>query len=77
MLKIETVRLKLRRFTPNDLNDLCEIRADAAVMRYVGSGKPESIEQVQVSLNNILAHWKKNGFGRWAVIDKESDKPIG
>jgi ribosomal-protein-alanine N-acetyltransferase len=77
MLEIETPRLKLRRFTPNDLNDLCEIRADPDVMRYIGLGKPESIEQVQAALNKIFAHWEQHGFGRWAAIDKESDKLIG
>jgi len=77
MLEIETARLKLRRFTPNDLNDLCEIRADPDVMRYIGLGKPESIEQVQAALNKILTHWEQHGFGRWAGIDKESDKLIG
>jgi RimJ/RimL family protein N-acetyltransferase len=77
MLKIETARLTLRRFTPNDLNDLCEIRADPDVMKYIGSGKPESIEQVQTALNKLLAHWEQHGFGRWAVLDKESEKLIG
>ena len=77
MIDIETARLKLRRFTPNDLNDLYEIRADPDVMRYIGSGKPESIEQVQTAFNKLLAHWEQHGFGRWAVLDKESEKLIG
>jgi RimJ/RimL family protein N-acetyltransferase len=77
MLKIETARLTLRRFVPKDLNDLSEIRADPDVMRYIGSGKPQSIEQVQTALNNILVHWEQHGFGRWATIDKESNRLIG
>jgi RimJ/RimL family protein N-acetyltransferase len=77
MLKIETARLTLRPFTPNDLNDLYEIRSDPEVMRYIGSGKPESIEQVRTVLSKILAHWEQHGFGRWAAIDKESEKLFG
>jgi RimJ/RimL family protein N-acetyltransferase len=77
MLEIETARLKLRSFTPDDLNDLSEIRSDPDVMKYLGSGKPESIDQSRTALNKILAHWEKHGFGRWAAIDKARDKLIG
>jgi RimJ/RimL family protein N-acetyltransferase len=77
MRGIERARFKLRRFTSDDLTDLCEIRADPDVMKYIGSGKAESIEQVQTALNNILAHWEHHDFGRWAVIDKESGKLVG
>jgi ribosomal-protein-alanine N-acetyltransferase len=77
MLMIETARLTLRPFKPHDLNDLYEIRSDPDVMRYIGSGKPESIEQVRTALNKILSHWEGHGFGRWAAIDKERDKLIG
>jgi RimJ/RimL family protein N-acetyltransferase len=77
VLEIETARLRLRKLTPDDLNDLSAIRADSDVMRYIGSGKPESIEQVRTTLNNILAHWGQHGFGRWAVVYKEANRLIG
>jgi RimJ/RimL family protein N-acetyltransferase len=76
-MEIETSRLRLRMFTHDDLNDLAAIRADSDVMRYIGSGKPESIEQVQAALNKNIAHWEQHGFGRWAVVDKQSNKLIG
>ena len=77
VLEIETARLRLRKFTPDDLNDLSAIRADPEVMRYIGSGKPESIEQVRTTLNKFLAHWGQHGFGRWAVVYKEANRLIG
>ena len=61
----------------DDLNDLAAIRADPDVMKYIGAGKPESIKQVQSALTTILVHWKQHGFGRWALVDKETDKLIG
>jgi RimJ/RimL family protein N-acetyltransferase len=70
MAKIETARLRLRRFTPDDLNELSAIRGDPAVMRYIGSGQPESIEQTQTTLNKFLAHWDQHGFGRWAAAER-------
>ena len=77
MVEIETTRLRLRRFTPNDLNDLLAIRADQDVMRYIGIGKPESLEQVQIHLDKIRLHWEQHGFGWWAVVPKDADKLIG
>ena len=69
MVEIETTRLRLRRFTPNDLNDLFAIRADPDVMRYIGTG-PESPEQVQVQLDKIRSHWEQHGFGLVASSPK-------
>ena len=77
MLRIETHRLRLRRFTSDDLNKLCAIHSDPDVMRYMGKGRPESVDQVQATLNKFLAHWEQYGFGRWAVTDKASDELIG
>lgn len=77
MREIETVRLKFRRFTPDDLNELSAIRGDPDVMTYIGAGKPESVEQAQTVLNRFLAHWDQYGFGRWATIERETNKLIG
>ena len=77
MLEIETTRLRLRKFTANDLNDLSAIRSDPDVMRYIGSGKPDSLEQVHTTLNKFLGHWEQHGFGRWGVVYKETDVLIG
>jgi RimJ/RimL family protein N-acetyltransferase len=77
MREIETVRLKLRRFTLDDLKEFSAIRGDPDVMTYIGAGKPESVEQAQTVLDRFLAHWDQHGFGRWAAIDRETNKLIG
>jgi RimJ/RimL family protein N-acetyltransferase len=77
MPEIETRRLLFRKFTTDDLQDLGAIRADPAVMKYIGSGGPESLAEVLAILNKILAHWEQHGFGRWAVIYKEHDALVG
>jgi RimJ/RimL family protein N-acetyltransferase len=77
VLEIETTRLRLRKFTLCDLDSLSIVRADPDVMRYIGSGKPDSLEQVRIILNKFLAHWEQHGFGRWAVVYKETNELIG
>jgi len=73
----ETPRLRFRRFTPNDLHALAAIRADADVMKYIGAGRPESIEEAQLVLNKLMAHWSRHGFGPWALVDKTDQNLIG
>jgi ribosomal-protein-alanine N-acetyltransferase len=77
MSDIETSRLLFRKFAPGDLNDLAAIRYDPDVMKYIGSGRPESIAEVQVVLDKLIAHWDEHGFGRWALIDKRTGSLIG
>jgi ribosomal-protein-alanine N-acetyltransferase len=42
---LETERLILRHFTPDDLDDLAAIYADPDVMRYIGSGATKTREE--------------------------------
>lgn len=77
MEEIETDRLLLRRFTMADLNDLSLIFSDPQVVRYLGSGKPAKRAETEHALNTILQHWERHGFGRWAVVFKQTRELIG
>ena len=77
MRDLETPRLRFRKFTPGDLQDLAAIRADADVMRYIGCGRPESLAEVQLILDKVLRHWNEHGFGPWALIEKPGNTLIG
>ena len=74
---IETTRLQFRRFTPDDLHALAAIRSDPDVMKYVASRRPESIEEVQIVLDKVIAHCEHHGFAPWALIDKVTGKLAG
>lgn len=74
---IETARLHLRQFTPRDLGDLYPIFSDAEVVKYMKTGAPVSKVETQTALMSIIKHWKEHGFGRWAVVLKETGKLIG
>jgi RimJ/RimL family protein N-acetyltransferase len=77
MSSIETARLRLRQFRPDDLDDLALLFSDPDVVRFVGDGKPVGREETERALNSIIKHWQAHGFGRWAVVDKKTDNFIG
>jgi len=74
---IETLRLTLRPFSQDDLDEFAAINADPEAMRYIGDGKPQSREQTQVRLNGILDHYRQHGFGLFAMVDKTSGEFVG
>ena len=47
MPEIETARLRLRRFTLDDLDTLVSICSDPDVMKYIGAGNPVSREELE------------------------------
>lgn len=76
MLEIETVRLHLRQFVVDDLDELYRIYSNPEVTKYVGKGS-KSKEETEEALLSMLEHWQQNGFGMWAVINKIDNRLIG
>jgi ribosomal-protein-alanine N-acetyltransferase len=74
---IETQRLLLRSFSIDDLDAFAALNADPDVMRYIGDGRPQSMEQTQIRLNAVLDHWKQHGFGLFTAIEKSSGEFVG
>jgi ribosomal-protein-alanine N-acetyltransferase len=74
---IETARLRLRLFRPGDLDDLAAMLSDPLVVRYVADGKPADREVADKALTSVIDHWRRHGFGRWAVEDKETHQFLG
>ncbi|HKS28463.1 MAG TPA: GNAT family N-acetyltransferase [Pyrinomonadaceae bacterium] len=71
---LETERLVLRRFTPDDLDELVALRSDPEVRRYLGDQSRERVEQ---RLQYYISHYEPHGFGMWAVLLKETGQMIG
>ena len=74
---IETDRLRLRLFQPQDLDELASMFSDAQVMRYVADGKPAGRDVAQKALTSVIDHWRRHGFGRWAAEDKQTRQFVG
>src|SRR5215210_1333765 len=77
MPEIETSRLRLRMFTPDDLNALSLITGDAEVMKYLGTSGARSRDQTENTIDAILRHWEEHGFGIWALDHRADRRLIG
>jgi RimJ/RimL family protein N-acetyltransferase len=76
---LETERLILRRFTPDDLGAIVALDADPAVMRYITGGQPP-LPDDQPDL--CLAYWlelyeRGDAWGFWAAIERSSGAFVG
>ena len=74
---IETDRLRLRLFHPQDLDELASMFSDPLVMRYVADGKPAGRDVAEKALTSVIDHWRRHRFGRWAAEDKETRQFVG
>jgi RimJ/RimL family protein N-acetyltransferase len=66
----------LQLFTIDDLDDLCLIRSDLEVMRFI-TGVPSTRDQALAVLNKHLNRWQTHGFGNWAVRFKDDRTLLG
>ncbi len=77
MKVFETPRLIVRHLRADDLDDLYSICSDEELMRFVGDGKPLSIERVQLWIEKSQDNYRNLGFGCFAVIEKVSGELAG
>jgi len=76
-LPIITERLILRKLVPEDLDNMFLLDSNPEVMKYVGIKPLTKKEESAKVIENIINHYEKNGTGRLAVIEKETNKFIG
>lgn len=77
MRNLESDRLLLRPFTPEDLEFLNALHADPDVARYIGYGEPRTESENRELLDNIFRAYEKEGFGHLAVASKDSGELLG
>lgn len=73
---LETQRLVLREFQSEDDRELAPILADPQVMRFSPTGVL-SIAQTQQKIESFITCYKQFGFGKWAIVLRESNELIG
>ena len=75
--QLETARLRLRLFTPDDVQLMYNLSTDPEVMKYVDT-PVRDIEEAKKRLEQgPLADYKNYGYGRFAVELKETGEMIG
>lgn len=74
---LETPRLRVRPFEPDDAEQLVALFADPRVARFVGDGLPLSPDQAQAWVRTSAANLERFGYGTGAVVDKAGGPLIG
>ena len=77
MYILETERLALREWKPEDAEALFVMFGDAEVMRYVDIGKPWAFERVREWIGRLQGSYATRGFSRWAVVERDGGLPVG
>jgi [ribosomal protein S5]-alanine N-acetyltransferase len=75
MLVLETRRLSLREFEPEDLDALAAILSDPETMRYYPA--PFGREAVADYIQRNRTRYANDGYGLWAMILKSTCELIG
>ena len=73
----ETERLYLREILASDDEFMFEMDSDPEVYKFLGRKPIRDIGQSQKMIESIQEQYQKNGIGRWAIVEKESDRFIG
>lgn len=71
-----TPRLTLRELTPADAQFAFDLNSDPEVVKYTGDVAFATIDEARRFLENY-SDYKRNGFGRWAVVLKSTGEIIG
>jgi RimJ/RimL family protein N-acetyltransferase len=76
---LETERLLLRRFTPDDAGNLTELDSDPAVMRFLTGGEPTPRAAIEREIlpRFLRSYGHHDGYGYWAAIEKVTGDFIG
>ncbi len=75
---LETPRLVLRTFTPDDLTLLVDLDADPGVKRFIDGGAPVDHDDLAETLACWIGYYERfEGFGFWAAIERAAGAFVG
>lgn len=76
-MALETDRMILDAWDPNDWTAFRPIATDVEVMRYITGGVPWTDEQIIGFVERQVKLYSERGFCRWKLIEKASAEVIG
>jgi RimJ/RimL family protein N-acetyltransferase len=72
---VETRRLKLRRFAPDDLDDLAAMVSDEDQMTFYP--RPKTREEASEWISRNLTMYNECGFGFWLIESRQTSSFLG
>jgi ribosomal-protein-alanine N-acetyltransferase len=76
--QLETARLTLRWFTDEDVQVMFDLNSDPEVIKYAESTPTRTLQEAKERLEEgPLSDYRKYGYGRFAVVLKETGDVIG
>jgi ribosomal-protein-alanine N-acetyltransferase len=73
----ETRRTILREITMEDVDEFFELDSDPEVHKYLGTEPVTNKYQIIDVIKSVRQQYIDNGIGRWAIVDKSTNKFIG
>ncbi len=75
---LETPRLRLRGWRPEDLAPYAEMMADAETARFITrKGQPYSESQTWMEVAVLIGHWQLLGYSMFVVEERGTDAFLG
>lgn len=74
---LETPRLLVRHFVPEDAEALFNVHSNPNVAQWMGDGKPLTYERCVKWIEISLRNYQTQGFGASAVVMKSTDEFVG
>src|SRR5262245_40553012 len=74
---LETDRLIVRHWVPDDWKRLRPLATDPRVLKYIGDGQPWSDERLQQFVNGGIEQAKIRGWLLWPLIYRPNEELIG
>lgn len=74
---LETQRLLLREMELPDAPFFHSLNSNPNVTRYTGDSAFKNIEEAEAITQYVINQYKQFGYGRWMVIEKQTNKPMG
>ena len=76
-IHIETDRLILRDIETTDAQGIFDLDSDPEVHEFLGKNPIKTMDEAHAVIQYIRNQYQKNGIGRWAIIDKQTNDFIG
>ena len=74
---LTTERLVLRQLKFEDENEICFLRSDESINKYIDRPKTATNEDARKFIDKINTGIERNDWIYWAITTKENDKLIG